>query len=398
MSVEDSWNTVDRSTGKKVPTQRHGRGKRWRVRNRGARTVSFDRRTDADAYDTKVKSDLLMGVIPFDHSAGRMTFATYTAKWLREKHYGTRSRSTVGSRIDNHLTPTFGHMRMSDIRSSTVSGWLADMRDKRQRNGEPYSASTINLVWVAFGSIMRAAVVDHVIAVHPCDGLTPPAPPSHRVTRVWETATVTTVLDGTPERHRPIPLLAATCGHRQGEAFAVAVEDVNFLRKQITIRHQVQRVDGRLTLVPPKRGRVRTVPLPEVTAHALAAHIEQHGTRTARCCCCRQDNAVLFFTDDGRLLSSQDWNTDVWHPVIRATDMTPSPTTGMHQLRHAYVSLLIDGGRSMKQIQEYVGHASIKVTADIYGHLFESTHDKARAVVDAAFGARVYPLRTADAS
>src|SRR3954470_13441407 len=99
MSVEDSWYTVDKATGKKIRTKRYGRGKRWRVRNRGARTVSFAKRSDADAHDTAVKADLLRGVIPFDHKAGTITFREYSEKWITEHHYGTGSRETVRSRI-----------------------------------------------------------------------------------------------------------------------------------------------------------------------------------------------------------------------------------------------------------------------------------------------------------
>ena len=86
MSVEDSWYTLDKDTGKKIKTQRHGRGKRWRVRNRGARTVSFHRQADANRWDVKVRGELSQGLTPFDHRAGVMTFGEYAEKWMREHH------------------------------------------------------------------------------------------------------------------------------------------------------------------------------------------------------------------------------------------------------------------------------------------------------------------------
>jgi integrase len=393
MSIEDSWFTVDRTTGKRVQAKRHGRGKRWRVRNRGARTVSFHKRSDADAYDTTVKADLLRGVTPFDHAAGRVTFAEYATKWLREHHYDSSSRSTVGSLLDNHLLPAFGEKQMRDVRPSTVTAWLAEMRDKRKRDGQPYAASTISGVNTTLVSIMRAALVDKVIAVNPCDGVARPPAGQRRVVTVWEQDTVHALLTGLPDRQYPVPLLAATCGHRQGEAFGLARGDVNFLRRQVTIRHQVKSVDGQLVLVPPKGRKVRTVPLPEVTFAALAAHLGRYPTVTVRCQCCGIDNEVLF-TGRGRLLSKADFNREVWHPALTGAGITPSRATGMHQLRHFYASTLIDGGASMKQVQEYMGHASIAITGNIYGHLFERSHGKAVAIIDAAFSARVYRLRT----
>ncbi len=176
----------------------------------------------------------------------------------------------------------------------------------------------------------------------------------------------------------------ATCGHRQGEAFAIDVDGLDRKRREIRIRWQVQRVDGKLTLVPPKGGKTRTVPMANVTAKALAAHMLRYppvevtakdGTRVR----------VLFTDKGGRLLNASDWNEDVWHPLITAAGMTPGRRTGCHQLRHYYASTLIDGGASMKTVQEYCGHASISITADIYGHLFERSHDRARQIIDAAF-------------
>ncbi|WP_216211658.1 tyrosine-type recombinase/integrase [Amycolatopsis aidingensis] len=395
MAVEDSWYAPDKATGKKVKTKRHGRGKRWRVRNRGARTVSFHKKSDAEAYDTKINGDLLKGLVPFDHKAGTETFGAYADTWNAQRDYDAESRRTVASRINSHLRPYFGVMRMRDIQPATVTAWRAWMRDRRKRNGEPYADATLTVAWVLLGSILRTAVTDGVIAKHPFDGLTGPGAPARRVRDIWEHDTVNAVLGGFSDRTRPIPLLSATCGHRQGESLAVAVEDMNPLRKEITIRHQVKRVDGKLVLAPPKRGKARTVPMPTVASDALTAHIKRHGTRTVRCTCCRKDWRVLFF-DGHDLISARDFNRDAWHPAVRTAGLTPSPGTGQHQLRHYYASMLIDGGASMKEVQVFMGHASIKITADTYGHLFERSNDRARGIIDTAFSAPAYPLRTAE--
>ncbi|MFD5256319.1 tyrosine-type recombinase/integrase [Streptomyces bobili] len=55
------------------------------------------------------------------------------------------------------------------------------------------------------------------------------------------------------------------------------------------------------------------------------------------------------------------------------------------QLRHAYASLLIDGGESPKVIQKRMGHSSIKITMDVYGHLYPESEQRTRNVIDRAF-------------
>ncbi|MQA85479.1 MAG: tyrosine-type recombinase/integrase [Streptosporangiales bacterium] len=74
--------------------------------------------------------------------------------------------------------------------------------------------------------------------------------------------------------------------------------------------------------------------------------------------------------------------------------MTPSRATGLHQLRHWWVSTLIDGGATIKEVQTYAGHSSSRITLDIYGDLFERSGDRVRKIITSAFGNDAYPLRT----
>lgn len=396
MAVEDAWYTIDKDTKGKVPTKRHGRGKRWRVRNRGAPTRSFHKKTDAENHDTAVKNDLLQGKAPFDHTKGRVLFKVYARKLIDERYPNVNSRKTNKSKLENHLVPFFGEKRICDIKPSTVTSWRLAMRDKPKQRagpGEKLTPRTIASVDGLLVTIMLSAKRDKMIAENPCEDAVAVVPFVKRKIKVWEQKTVDKILDAVPERHYAVPLVSATCGHRQGESFAVAKGDIDFLRKRIAINHQVQRVDGQLVLVPPKGGKVRTVALPEVAGLALASHIKRHGTITVRCTCCGMDHEVLFH-QEGKLLSQRDWNDDVWHPAVTAAGLTPSRTTGQHQLRHFYASTLIEGSADIEHVRDYMGHSSIFITSDVYGHLFERSHQKAINIVDQAFSARVYPMRT----
>lgn len=389
MAVEDAWFMEDKDTGGKVPTKRHGRGKRWRVRNRGARTVSFHKKSDAEAHDTSVKSDLMHGVTPFDHTAGRVLFKTYAEKLVDERYRNPNSLRTMKSRLKVHLIPFFGEKRMCDIRPSTVTSFRLDLAKKKG-----LSSTMARHVDTLLGMIIRSAVADKLIGENPMLSSKGSLPtPVKRPVKIWEQETVNAILDGLPDREHPIGLLSATCGHRQGESFAVAVDDINFLRNKITVSHQVQYVNGGLALVPPKGDKQRTVPLPEITSVALAESIRLHGTVTVRCRCCNVAHRVLF-SRNGKLMSNNIWS-ELWPPVVKAAGLTPSRHTGQHMLRHFYASTLIDGGASMLEVSEFMGHASIKITADVYGHLFARSHEKTRKIIDQAFSGRAYRMRTA---
>ena len=74
----------------------------------------------------------------------------------------------------------------------------------------------------------------------------------------------------------------------------------------------------------------------------------------------------------------------MWRPAVKAAGLVPSRATGMHQLRHTYASMLLDGGVSIRAVSEYLGHADPGFTLRTYAHLMPDTEDRARAVLDAA--------------
>lgn len=75
--------------------------------------------------------------------------------------------------------------------------------------------------------------------------------------------------------------------------------------------------------------------------------------------------------------------------VTEAKDRTEPKYTGLHCLRHFYASWLINsrerGGRGLptKEVQILLGHSTLKMTTDTYGHVFASNNDRAKLDADA---------------
>jgi integrase len=65
-------------------------------------------------------------------------------------------------------------------------------------------------------------------------------------------------------------------------------------------------------------------------------------------------------------------------PTLKAAGID-ADEYGMHSLRHACASLWIENGYNPKQIQRLMGHSSIKLTFDVYGHLFSDAEADQRA-------------------
>jgi integrase len=197
---------------------------------------------------------------------------------------------------------------------------------------------------------------------------------------------VLALTEAVPERYRALVTLAAGTGLRQGEAFGLTVDRIDFLRRQLKIDRQLVTMPDRAPyLAPPKtQASVRVVPLPQVVIDALAAHLMQWPT-----------DGFLFTTDLGAPIRRTAVSAAVWRPAVRRTGLDDTVT--FHALRHFYASLLIRHGESVKTVQARLGHASAAETLDTYSHLWPDSDDRTRAAVDSVLSNAEERLRNADA-
>ncbi|CAM5669808.1 Integrase OS=Streptomyces aurantiogriseus OX=66870 GN=GCM10010251_35120 PE=4 SV=1 [Streptomyces aurantiogriseus] len=195
-----------------------------------------------------------------------------------------------------------------------------------------------------------------------------------------------------PDRYQALVSVAAGLGLRQGEAFGLAVEDVDFLGGVVHVVRQVKLLQRhRPVFAPPKGGKERDVPLPESVAFALAGHLKHHPATEVTLPWKTLDGppvtASLIFTGSmGLALDRNRFNDRVWRPALRAVDVETGRDNGMHALRHFYASVLLDAGESIKALSEYLGHHDPGFTLRTYTHLMPSSETRTRAAVDRVFG------------
>ncbi len=74
----------------------------------------------------------------------------------------------------------------------------------------------------------------------------------------------------------------------------------------------------------------------------------------------------VFLSQDGTPLDSSHWRSRVFNKALGKAGLRK---IRIHDLRHSYASLLIQAGESLAYVRDQLGHHSIKVTVDVYGHL-----------------------------
>ena len=347
------------------------------------RTRSFTRKVDAQRWLTTIEADMLRGRY-IDPDAGQVTLEVFARAWLERQTFDVTTRAAVESRLRTHVYPELGGLALHAIRPSVLQTWV---RGRARILAPTY----VQLILGHVSAILGAAVDDQLIAANPARSRSVKAPKADRRRVVpWTVAQVQSIVARHPDRYAAVPLVAAGTGMRQGELFGLDVADVDFLRRTVHVRAQVRLLGGHPTFAPPKGGRERDVPLPEITAVALAEHLrlfpavevtlpwgDLDGEPVTR--------TLAFAGPKGGSLNKNTHNERVWKPALRAAGIAPSRDTGMHQLRHHYASVLLDAGVSIAALAEYLGHYDPAVTLRVYSHLMPDTQDRARQAIDAAF-------------
>jgi integrase len=134
------------------------------------------------------------------------------------------------------------------------------------------------------------------------------------------------------------------------------------------------------TPTEPKTPRSRrTIPLPQVVADMLAAHIDEH---------LPGDDGSLFITNTGEVYGREYYGALFTAAAKRAG--LPAGTTS-HDLRHHYASVLLAAGESVVAVAEHLGHENATLVLKTYGHLMPDSEDRTRRAVDEAWSAITVP-------
>lgn len=252
-----------------------------------------------------------------------------------------------------------GAKKLADVRRADVQ----DVADRMLAEG--LDPSTIRNGLMPLRAIYRRAVSRGDVAVNPTSGLELPAVRGRR-DRIASPSEAAALLAVLREDDRAVWAAAMYGGLRLGELQALRDEDVDLAAGVLRVERAYD--DKSAVFVEPKShaGR-RTVPIVAALRVQLAARKLRRG------------GGELFFGDRGRPFNR---NALVGRAVRawRAAGLAP---IGLHEARHTCASIFIAAGVNVKALSSYMGHSSITITLDRYGHLMPGNEEEAVGLVDA---------------
>lgn len=287
-----------------------------------------------------------------------------------------------------HLeTGAISTTRLDRLKPSDVEALvLAKRAETKVRDGETVRAlsdSTIRQVYTVLRAGLDGAVRDGLLAANPCAKVKRPGVarqeakhlPSGDVQKVLEAAKVS--------RYFPALVLIASTGLRKGEALGLSWERVDLEAGSLVVRATLGRIGNRLVISEPKTERSRrTVPLSPAVVALLRKHKVSQSEERLRAGDQWQDSGLVFTTEFGGPVDPRN--------LLRVLEVAATQAgvekVGVHTLRHSAATAWLEAGVHIKAVADLLGHSSVAITGDIYGHASDDTARSAVAGLSEALG------------
>lgn len=346
------------------------------------RSLTFDQEDHAlqaqrlfDALGPTEALAALRGITPGDETP---TLERWCRDYIDDKSGITPgTRESYRGQLDRHLGP-IGALPLTMLTHARMSRWIRDLEETG------LGQATINGIRFILSGALEAAVREGLIPSNPIRGVRV-AKTEHRSPTFLTPDEFGVLLRHIRPDAKDLVLALAGTGMRFGEATALQVRDLDLTNKQVSIARawKASRSSTQLLGAPKSDRSRRTIWVDDITAAALA-----------RAAAGKRRDEFVFTTAKGKQWRRNGFHDNVWQPAIAVANGEPpkwtiaeAPTSRrpwlaippaderlgkrptVHDLRHTCASWMIQDGQPLPVVQRHLGHSSIRITADTYGHL-----------------------------
>lgn len=277
--------------------------------------------------------------------------------------YKGSTARTYEVHLRGRIVPAFGTAHLVELRLPDVQRFIDTL------TASDKAASTVRNAIVSLRAVYGWALPRGHAEINPTTGARLPAGGEKR-DRIASPTEGASLIAALPAKDRAALGLAMYAGLRLGEFLAMRWEDIHLEARLLTVARAWD-VNGREWILPKTKAGIRRVP--------INARLEQ----------LLRDHRVLTNQSDGLLFP---WQRDASRPFEanqlrrtceRAWREGGLRPIGFHESRHTFASMAIAAGVNAKALSVYMGHASIQLTFDLYGHLMPGSEAEALDLMDA---------------
>jgi integrase len=304
--------------------------------------------------------------------AAPLTLAAFASTWLAQHAEQACKASTAkiyGVNLRRHILPELGGRPVAALTRADCRQLILRCREKG------LSVKSIENICRTLSSLLSQAVEDGVLSANPALRLgrhyRRADEPRHEIRPLSrdEVGVFLTAARKHAPREHPLFLCALRTGMRLGELLGLQWGDVDFLGRFIEVRRNL--VGGRVTT--PKNGKTRKLDMSTQLTDGLRTLMTERKAETLR----RGWGQVpewVFCNESGGPLDGDNLRHRVFYRLLEKAELR---RIRFHDLRHTYASLLIQNGESLAYVRDQLGHASIQLTVDTYGHLVPGANRQA---------------------
>ena len=342
------------------------------------------------------EEQLNYGVAAYD---SKMFFSEYMNKWIEEKKNDKvkpiRQNTYEGyaRQIRLHINPYFDKqcMKLCDLRRKHLDAFYAYLLNKG------LCSNTIHKINVVIHMALAAAVDKELLSINPAVEIKSIPKIEKHIAEYYtekELEELFKVFEGDPME--AVVKLTAVYGFRRSEVLGLRWSAVDFDEGTIAVTHTAIRLDKEIVYsdITKTASSRRILPLTSEIKAFLLSLLEDQMNNRFICGDSYIDNDYICKWFDGRLFDPS-YVSHHFDVILKKKGMRKIT---FHELRHSAASYLISMGFSLKEVQEWLGHSTITITADIYSHIDLSAKRKIAEKIDQGLGGKLNTSRTKDVS
>lgn len=359
--------------GVTVRQKEKGRGKPWWVfiaHENKRKSIRVGDKAAAESLASKIREKLKAGELKITPETKAPTFGEYARKWLEgygETHLKYSTLKGYEAILRVHLGG-FLEKPLDQITRTEIKNLIYD------KLGGGLTLKTVTNIKALVSSVLTHALEDELIPANPTSRLgrfikkKDPKKEINPLTRE-EARNLLEVMEEHHPRYYPFFLCALRTGMRLGELLALEWGDIDFRGGFVEVRRGYVR--GQITT--PKNGKTRRIDMSGQLAETLKAlQVERKKEVLAKGW--REVPEQVFVNEQGGIIHEANLRNRVFFKALAKAGLR---RIRIHDLRHSFASLLIQNGESLAYVKEQLGHHSISITVDIYGHLVPGANRQA---------------------